>query len=126
MFCPPNHTARYLRAGISGRLGSEIVRSVVDHYGAANDVRYAESTGGYCGIRITVARQQRREIPCVAGVGRFFGIVVAAGVCKAVTRTTFASVDVKAKESRLIGRQSPYVSLHEYTSVPLIESHLPV
>ena len=90
----PNHPTADFHPRIPGGLGPEIIGTAVNHHGFSHNLLHGKPVGQHHQISPAAARQQRRQIPGMAWMGRPGGVVVAAGFRKAGAFTTAAFVDV--------------------------------
>lgn len=93
-------------AGVSGRLGGEVVRLVVYDDGAADNLVHTEAVGEKDRQRVTVAAEQRGQVAGVEGMGAAGRVEVAAGGGKRVGGAAAAGaslVDVESEEAAAAG-----------------------
>ena len=103
----------------------EIVRAVMNHYGAADHIFYRKTIGEDCQIGGSVVGQQGRKIPGVIGVGSFGWIVVTLCVGKALSGTAASLVNMEGEKSAgIVGGKSGDVGFYQYAVGLLEKFHL--
>lgn len=111
--------------GISGGLGSEVVRSRVDHNRFAEDLADGESVGEKNLKRASVISEQGRKITGMIRVREIFGVIMGQRICKGIVlifRAATALVNVKAEKTAARGIwKSGDLCGHENTALCLIK-----
>ncbi len=102
--CPHDNSAGDLVAGITGRLGCEVIGHCVDDNSASDDVSYVKAVGHDRHICTGTAPHQRWEVTGVLRMHHVVRIVVGTGFGEILTRTAFPLVDMKAVKAGVILR----------------------
>ena len=116
IFCPlspADNAAGDFFSGIPGGLGAKVVGHAVDHHCSPDHIIHPEPAGQHRKVGVAVRRKQRRQIPCVQGVGCFFRVKMAPSVGKPFAAAACAFVNVQGKKSRWGMGQTPYMNSHQ-------------
>lgn len=100
---PADNAARDFFTGISGRLGTEIIRIAVNHNRPAYDILHPEPIRHHSHAGTAAASKQRGQIAGMFRMGHHCRIVVTAGTGKVLTGTVPAVMDMKTKKAGTAG-----------------------
>ncbi len=118
-----NHTAADLLPGISPRLGTEIIRTAVNHHGPSNDLLRSKPSRLHCQKGPSSRFQQRRQIPAMPGMFLVLRIPVPSDLRKFFSAAAVPFMDVKAEKAVAVFGQSLYFRCHQGPSGHAVEGH---
>lgn len=98
-----DHAAGNFCSGIAGRLGVEIIGTVVYDHSSPDDITNIETVRTNSEVRTTVAHhQQWRQVARVLRMRCFFGIIMPAGFRKILSGAAVTFMNMQGEETRFI------------------------